>query len=273
MKLEDEMQVVVRHADGKMLAGRIGNVGVMLFNQPEKRNAVNLEMWEGVCAVLDSFAADDAVRVVIYGGTGGKAFTAGNDISQFAERRNNAESNAEYARRTGLGQEKLAHFPKPSIACIQGYCLGGGLGTAMHADLRVASADAVFGVPATRMGLAYAFSSTERLVGLVGAARARLMIYTARKFNAQEAFDMGLVDVLAREDVVRESLDLATTIASNAPLSVLTSKFAIAQVQKPAAEQDHAKMADWTRRCMDSADYREGRTAFMEKRPPKFVGA
>ncbi len=273
IKLEDEVRIVGRYADGKLLAGRIDNVGVMLFNQPEKRNAVSLEMWDGVCAALDLFAAESDVRVVVYGGAGGKAFTSGGDISEFSARRNNSEANAEFARITGRGRDKLIGFPKPSIACIQGYCLGGGMVAALQADLRVAASDALFGVPAARLGIAYGIQPMERLVSLVGPARARLLLYTARKFTAQEAFAIGLVDVLATENVVRETLDLARSIADNAPLSVLAAKFTIEQVLKEPDKRDVAAVTEHTRRCMDSADYREGRTAFMEKRKPVFTGA
>lgn len=271
--LEDTMRVVARHAEGRLLAGRVERVGVVLFNQPEKRNALSLGMWDGLCDALDAFAADDEVRVVVFAGAGGKAFASGADISEFATLRNGADANLEYARITARGREKMADFPKPSIACIQGFCMGGGLNVALHTDLRVAARDSVFGVPAARMGIAYGIEPMERLVALVGPARARLMLYTARRFNGEEAFAMGLVEVLAAEDVVADTLSLAATIADNAPLSLQASRFAIDQVLKPPAERDEQGMAALTRRCMESADYREGRTAFTEKRKPVFTGA
>jgi enoyl-CoA hydratase/carnithine racemase len=274
MKLEDAMQVVGSYDEGRLLAGRIETVGVVLFNQPRKRNAVTIEMWEGVADALDLFAADNDVRAVLYAGAGGKAFVSGSDISQFASRRNGAEANAEFARITGRGKSKLAAFPKPGIACIQGYCMGGGLALALQTDLRVAASDAVFGIPAARLGIAYGIEATERLVALIGPGHARLMLYTARRFSAQEAFAMGLVEVVASAtDVVREAVDLARTIAENAPLSVLAAKFTIQQALKDAAERDLKAVAEYTTRCMDSADYREGRAAFMEKRKPVFIGA
>jgi len=275
MRLEDAMQVVGSYAEGKLMAGRIDNVGVMLFNQPAKRNAVSIEMWEGVSETLDLFAADKDVRVVVYAGAGGKAFVSGSDISQFAARRNSAEANAEFARLTGRGRSKLATFPKPSIACIQGYCVGGGIAIALQADLRVAASDAVFAIPAARLGIAYGIEPMERLVALVGPARARLMLYTGRRFTAAEAFTMGLVEVVTTpgHDVVQESVDLARTIAENAPLSVLATKFTIEQVLKDTGARDVDGVTEHVRRCMDSADYREGRTAFTAKRKPVFVGA
>jgi enoyl-CoA hydratase len=271
--MEDVMDVTGRHADGKLLAGRLGRIGVVLFNQPEKRNALSLAMWDGVAAALDDFAADPEVRVVVYAGAGGKAFTAGADISEFASRRDGAEANLEYRRIGDRGRDKIITFPKPSIACIQGFCLGGGLNLALHVDMRVAARDAVFGIPAARMGLAYGIEPMERLVPLVGPARARLMLYTARRFTAEEALRMGLVEILAGEDVVAESLQLAAAIAENAPLSIQAARFAIEQVLKNPGERDQAGMAEHTRRCMESTDYREGRTAFTAKRKPVFTGS
>jgi len=267
------MQAVTRYAEGKLLAGLIGNAGILLFNQPDKRNAISLEMWEALGDALERFTLDSEVRVLIYAGAGGKAFTSGNDISQFATRRNNAEDNLAFTRITGEGRRRMTAFPKPSIACVQGYCMGGGLGMAMQADLRVAAHDAVFGIPAARLGIAYAPEPLERLVALVGPAQARLMLYTARRFSGQEAFAMGLVEVLASQDAVSEALELAQVIAENAPLSIQAARFNLEQLQKPPADRDTAASADLTRRCMDSSDYREGRAAFREKRKPLFTGS
>ena len=271
MRLEETMEVTARHAEGRLLAGRMGDVGVMLFNQPDKHNAISVEMWQGVAATLDAFAADTSIRVVLYAGAGGKAFVSGGDISQFAERRGDAAANEEFSRITGVGRTRLAAFAKPSIACIEGYCLGGGLAIALEADLRVAGPTAQLGVPAARLGIAYGMHQIGRLVGLVGPSRARLVLYTGRRFSAAQALEMGLVDQVVA-DPVAESLALAREIAANAPLSVAASKFTIAQLLKDAPERDLTGVAEFTRRCMDSADYREGRTAFMEKRKPVFTG-
>jgi enoyl-CoA hydratase/carnithine racemase len=273
MRFEDTMERTGSRADGRMLQGRIGHIGVMLFNKPEKYNAIDVEMWDGVSRILEDFERDDSIRLVIYAGAGDKAFVSGGDISQFEARRNNAEAAAEFDRITGAGRRKLASFRKPSIAFLQGYCLGGGMAIAMEADLRVASANTKLGVPAARLGLAYGFHQLTRLVHLVGPARAKLILYTARRFSAQEALDMGLVDIVTpAEGAAEQALALAREIAGNAPLSVLASKVAIDQVLLASAERDMDGIAAIGRRCMDSADYREGRTAFMEKRKPVFRG-
>ncbi len=273
MKLEDTMQPVASYAEGRILAGRIGNVGVLLFNHPERRNAINVEMWDGVAQALDIFTADDSIRVVIYAGTGGKAFVSGGDISQFASRRPDAKASQEFDRLLSTGRSKLMGCSKPSIACLQGYTLGGGLAIAVEADLRVAAEDAQLGVPAARLGIAYGIRPLTRLVSLIGQSRTRLMLYSAKRFSGVEAFDMGLVDVVAPADkVVEEALALAQTIADNAPLAVGTAKFTIDQIVKDAADRDLPGVAECGRRCFDSADYREGHTAFMEKRKPVFTG-
>lgn len=271
MRLEETMEITARHAEGRLLAGRMGDVGVMLFNHPEKHNAITVEMWQGVAATLDAFAADASIRVVLYAGAGGRAFVSGGDISQFAERRGNAAANEEFSRITGVGRTRLAEFAKPSIACIEGYCLGGGMAIALEADLRVAGPGAQLGIPAARLGIAYGMHQIGRLVALVGPSRARLVLYTGRRFSAALALEMGLVDQVVA-DPVAESLALAREIAGNAPLSVAASKFTIAQLLKDAPERDLGAVAEFTHRCMDSADYREGRTAFMEKRKPVFTG-
>ena len=170
------------------------------------------------------------------------------------------------------GRASLSSISKPTIACIQGFCLGGGLATALLADLRVANRSAVFGVPAARLGIAYGIDETQDLVTAVGPSRARLMLYTARRFDAAEAHAMGLVDVLA-DDAASEALALAQTVAGNAPLSVQAAKFSVAQSQEPPHRRDAAKLLEMSRRCIDSADYREGREAFMAKRKPVFKGS
>lgn len=266
------MQHRESHADGKLLAGRIGSVGILLFNQPEKRNALSLSMWEGLCLALDKFSHNAEIRVVIYAGTGGKAFTAGADISEFATKRNSAEANAAYAEITARGAQSLRAFSKPTIACIQGFCMGGGLNFAMQADLRVTSPDAVYAIPAARMGIAYGVEPMQKLVSLIGPARARLMLYTARRFSAEESIAIGLTDVLA-EDAVRASLELAQSIAENAPLAIATARLAIEQALQQPSERDAKAMEESTQRCMNSLDFQEGRTAFMQKRKPVFIGA
>jgi enoyl-CoA hydratase/carnithine racemase len=261
------------YADGKMLAAKDGGIGFITFNQPEKRNAMSVEMWQGLAEILEDFHDDPAVRVVIMAGAGGKAFVSGADISQFEKRRANADAQEEYARLTSGGRARLANFPKPSIAAIQGFCLGGGLAIAMHTDLRIASANSQFGIPAARLGIAYAFDGLRTLVQLVGPAHARMILYTANRIGAEEAARIGLINKVVPEESLTDTvLEIARTIAGNAPLSVAANKLCIDNILKDPADRDLAAVARAGRTCLDSADYREGRTAFMEKRQPQFQG-
>ncbi len=262
-----------QYADGKMLAEIEDGVGLITFNQPEKRNAMSVDMWHGLTEILTEFEADPGVRVVILTGAGPKAFVSGADISQFAANRVDASAQLQYEKITSGGRAKLAAFPKPVIARIRGYCLGGGLGIAMQADLRIAGEDSQFGIPAARLGIAYGWDMVSRLVSLVGQAHARTILYTGERLDAAEAGRIGLVNrVVPDADLTETVLALARAIADNAPLSVAASKLSINQTIRPESERDLAAVTAAVAACFDSADYTEGRTAFMEKRRPKFTG-
>jgi enoyl-CoA hydratase len=263
----------VEYADGKMLAAKEDGIGLITFNQPEKRNAMSVEMWQGFGEILDEFAEDSSVRVVILTGAGNKAFVSGADISQFDKHRNNADAQVEYDRLTGIGRKKFQAFSKPTIARIRGFCLGGGLGIAMQTDLRIAAIDSQFGVPAARLSIAYTFDALRNLVDLVGPSHARMILYTGTRIDAEEAQRIGLINKwVADEDLNDMVLDIARTIADNAPLSVAASKFTITQVMKDPADRDTDEIARLAKVCFDSEDYKEGRKAFMEKRQPAFTG-
>lgn len=265
--------MISEFAGGKMLAEVHDAIGTMTFNQPEKRNAVSLEMWNGVAEILDGFEADDQVRVVVLTGAGDKAFVSGADISQFDKQRSNAEAREEYGRLSGVGRHRLETFGKPMIAKINGFCIGGGLAIAMRADLRIASENSAFGIPAARLGIAYSPDSVEQLIALIGPARARMMLYSAERFDAKEAERIGLINRCVRADDLDETVhQLAQTIAGNAPLSVAAARLAIAELSKSEAKRDIAAIDAAVARCYDSEDYREGRLAFKEKRQPNFIG-
>jgi len=261
------------YAGGKMLAARQDGVGVVTFNQPSKHNAISVEMWGGLGQILDEFAADDSVRVVVLTGAGDRAFVSGADISQFEQQRSNADAQRAYDEQTSVGRRKLSSFPKPTIARIRGYCLGGGLAIAMQTDLRIASSDSQFGIPAAKLGIAYGFEGLRNLVSLVGPANARMIMYTGERFRAEEALRIGLVNrVVAADDLEAHVFELAQTIASNAPLSVAASRLTINQLLLDAEDRDQAAVARASVACFDSEDYREGRAAFLEKRKPQFKG-
>jgi len=255
----------------RLIARRDGAIGWLVFNNPERRNAVSLDMWEAIPRVLDDFGADSAIRVVVLTGTGDKAFVSGADISQFEKERSSAEAVKRYDEIGERAQSRLASYEKPLIAMIRGYCLGGGLGIASACDLRIAADDARFGIPAAKMGLGYRASSMKKLVDIVGKPAALEIMITARQFSADEALRMGLVHkvvpVAELETATRAYCDM---IAANAPLTIRTAKRVIAEVLK--TDYDAARCDAWVKECFESEDYREGRRAFMEKRKPVFKG-
>lgn len=262
-----------RYADGKILRHTADGVGVVTFNNPDKRNAMSLEMWEGLGEALTALRDDDAVRVVILRGAGGKAFVSGADISQFEKVRHNAAASEEYARRSAAQRTLLADYPKPTIACIDGYCLGGGMQVAMLTDIRLASHGSQFGIPAARLGIAYGYDGLRHLVSLVGPSWARLLMYTGMRIDATEALRIGLVERLFPDgELWGETMTIAETIAQNAPLAIKAAKITIAEVLKDESRRDMEAIKTIGNACMDSADFREGRQAFMEKRQPQFRG-
>jgi enoyl-CoA hydratase len=261
------------HADGKILQNVADGVGVITFNNPEKRNAMSLEMWEGLGNALTELRDDPDVRVVIMVGAGDKAFVSGADISQFEKTRHNAEASEEYSRRSAAQRALLADYPKPTIACIRGFCLGGGMQVAMLADIRLASDSSQFGIPAARLGIAYGYDGLRHLVSLVGPSWARLIMYTGMRIDATEALRIGLVDrVLPDAELWGATMEIATTISGNAPLAIKAAKLTIAQVLKDPGQRDMDAIKQIGIACMDSEDFREGRRAFMEKRQPNFRG-
>ena len=261
------------HAGGKILQSVTDGVGVITFNNPEKRNAMSLEMWEGLGSALVEFRDDAKVRVVILFGAGDKAFVSGADISQFEKTRHNAQASEEYSKKSAAQRALLADYPKPTIACIRGFCLGGGMQVAMLADIRIASDNSQFGIPAAKLGIAYGYDGLKHLVSLVGPSWARLIMYTGMRIDSAEALRIGLVDrVVPDAELWNATMEIARTISGNAPLAIQAAKITIAQVLKDPDKRDMDAIKAIGTACMDSEDFREGRTAFMEKRKPQFKG-
>src|SRR3954464_1601019 len=260
-------------ADGKILQSVTDGVGVITFNNPAKRNAMSLDMWEGLGNALVELRDNDDVRVVIMVGAGDKAFVSGADISQFEKVRHNAAASEEYSKKSEAQRALLANYPKPIIACIRGFCLGGGMQVAMAADIRIASDNSQFGIPAAKLGIAYGYDGLRHLVSLVGPSWARLIMYTGMKIDAAEALRIGLVErVLPDAGLWDATMEIARTISGNAPLAIKAAKDTIAEVLKDESKRDMDAIKRIGTACMDSEDFREGRTAFMEKRKPQFKG-
>ena len=260
-------------ATDKLIGRKEGAIGWVIFNNPEKRNAVSMAMAQAFATVVDDFARDPAIRVVILKGAGDKAFISGADISEFKERRSSREAMAEYDKSSDRANKTLRECPKPTIAMIRGFCMGGGLGTAVACDLRIASDDSRFGVPAAKLGVGYRYARLKQLESLVGPSFTMEIFYTGRQFTAPEALQMGLINrMLPAAGLEKYVLDYANTIAINAPLTIAAVKRSVIEMGKDENQRDIALCDKMVDACFASADYVEGRDAFTGKRKPAFQG-
>ena len=259
--------------DEKILWHVAGAIGRLTFNNPQRHNAMSLEMWQQATAVIERLEADEAVRVIVLTGAGGKAFVSGADISRFESERASAEAVARYNAATERFSQVLLDCAKPTIAMIRGYCIGGGAGIAVSCDLRVANEAARFGIPAAKLGLAYGVENLRRVIALIGPQFAFELLYTARQFDAAEAAGMGLVNrVVPDAEIESYVLHMAETVAANAPLTIRSVKAIVRELLREPGERDLARCDALVRQCFESADYQEGRRAFLEKRKPAFQG-
>lgn len=258
----------------QLLVETVGAVGWITFNNPAKRNALTVAMWRALPEALDRLEADPAVRVIVLKGAGEKAFVSGADISEFATQRASEADVAAYDRLAEGATERLRAADRPTLAMIRGYCMGGGLGLAIACDMRIAGVGACFAIPAARLGVGYRIGSLKMLVDLVGPAFAGEILLTARRFTADEAARIGLVNRSVPDAALADTVaEYCAAVAGNAPLSMRASKRMIAALSRSgAAGVDPALCDSLVTACFTSADYAEGRTAFMEKRPPRFTG-
>ena len=259
--------------NGKILSHADGAVGTLTFNNPQRHNAMSLEMWQDATARLEALVCNPAVRVIVLTGAGGKAFVSGADISKFESERASAEGIAVYNAATERFSQTLLDCPQATIAMIRGYCIGGGLGIAVSCDLRVAAEHSRFGVPAAKLGLGYSFENLGRLANLIGPQFTAEMLFTARQFEAAEGARIGLVNHLVPDAEIESYVhSIAETIAGNAPLTIRAVKAVLRDLSRDPAERDSAKCDALVKACFASEDYREGRRAFLEKRKPVFSG-
>jgi enoyl-CoA hydratase/carnithine racemase len=257
----------------KLIARKENGIGWVIFNHPERRNAMTPEMYDSMRAALEDYATDPAVRVVILRGEGDKAFVSGADISGFATNRSSPELVREGDARSEAANRALRECPKPTIAMIRGYCMGGGLGVAIACDLRIAAEGSRFGVPAAKLGVGYKYGGLKRLSDIVGPSFTAEIFYTGRQFSTEEALQMGLVNrVLPAAELEKYVMDYAKTMANNAPLTLAAVKRCLIEMRKDPADRDLELCDSLVEACFASADFTEGRTAFMEKRKPEFQG-
>ena len=243
------------------------------FNNPARHNALSVDMWEAVPPLLKLAQDDDRVRLVVFSGAGGKAFVSGADISQFEDMRAARAAVAHYEAMAETTLMGIHDFPKPTLACIRGWCFGGGVNVAISCDIRIAAADAVFSIPAGRLGLGYRYSAMKNLVDLVGPGVAKDLFFTARRIDAAEARAVGLITRLSPSEQLDALLaEYITSIGDNAPLTLQAGKAITREILKPSPDLDMQLCQSLIRGCFESADYTEGRRAFMEKRKPVFTG-
>ncbi len=258
----------------KMISKKEDGVGWLILNNPERHNAVSLEMWEVALEIMADFAADPAVRVMVVTGAGGKAFASGADISRFKDERQEAAAVAHYQATTQRAYAALQGMTIPTLAMIRGYCIGGGTAIAVCCDIRVCTENAKFGIPAARLGLGYGLARAQPLVDLIGPAYAKEMFFTGRHFDAREAERMGLVNRVVADDRLEATVEeMARGIADNAPLTVRAAKIVVGELLKDPQDRDIAAAERAVDACFRSSDYKEGQAAFAEKRKPRFTGS
>ena len=257
----------------QLIAEKDGPIGWLIFNNPARRNALSYAMWDGIAPIMADFATDPDIRVVVLRGSGGAAFCAGADISEFETQRSTPEQLAHYDAAGDRASAGIRDIDKPTIAMIEGFCMGGGMGLALDCDLRIAGTSARFGIPAARLGIGYDHPGVARLVDVVGPSNAKAIFFTAGQFPAAEALAMGLITKVTADDELEPDVrGYCAAIAANAPLSLHCIKTTIEELSVRDRAPDYAACEALVARCFASEDYAEGRRAFMEKRKPVFHG-
>jgi len=257
----------------EILVERRDRIATVTFNRPQVRNAFNLAMWTALPGIIDDLARDPAVRGIVFRGAGEEAFASGADISEFKEQRRDRATAEAYNARTEAAYHAMETCPKPTVAMIYGFCMGGAIAIALACDLRFSAETGKFAIPAGRLGIVYGLHSVKRLVSLVGPAAAKDILFSARSLDAAEALRIGFVNrVVPAGELAGDTYDYLAKVADNAPLSVQAAKFIVEAIAEDGGVAKKAEIGRLQIAAFESEDYREGTAAFMEKRRPKFVG-
>jgi len=246
------------------------DVGIVSLNRPEVHNAVKLAMWRELAGMFQNLAGDNAVHAVVLTGAGAN-FCVGADVTEFNAIRENKDQSAAYETAVDACSAAIADVPKPVIAAISGYCLGGGCHLALACDFRFADRTAKLGIPSAKLSIVYGVKSVQRLLATVGIANAKRILYAAERYDATHSLRMGLVDEV-KDNAFGAAIEFAQVLARNAPLSIAGAKFMLNGLSAGEGALDLAAAQRLVDAAADSDDFREGRRAFTEKRAPQFRG-
>jgi len=256
-----------------ILVEQDGAIATVVFNRPKMRNAISLAMWSDIATVTERLSKDDSVRAIVYRGAGRDAFASGADISEFKENRKDTASALAYGRETDAAYTAVRVCPKPTVAMVFGFCMGGAMAIAMACDFRFAAQGSRFGIPAARLSIIYGLDAVHQLVDLVGPAYAKDILYSARTLDADEAFRIGFIQrLVAADELEAYTYEYLRTVAANAPLSVRGTKAQVQAIFEGISDAHREHLRDLGIATFDSEDYREGTRAFLEKRAPRFQG-
>jgi enoyl-CoA hydratase/carnithine racemase len=254
-----------------ILVTKRSSVAVVSLNRPQVRNAMTLGMWRELAGIFSSMASDDSVRAVVLA-TSGKDFCVGADVTEFDLVRKDKAQSAAYEVSVDDCSAAIAELPKPVIAAVSGYCLGGGCHLALACDFRFVDHTAKFGIPAANLSIVYGVKSVKRLLALVGVANARRILYSAERYDAAWSQAMGLVDEIC-DDALSSAVAFADALAQKAPLSIAGAKYMLNGLSLGDGALDVAYAQRLIDQAADSEDFREGTRAFAEKRTPRFRGS
>ena len=256
-----------------ILVQQDGAIATVVFNRPKVRNAINLAMWTELARVMDGLTKDESVRAIVVRGAGTLAFSSGADISEFTGNRKDTATAVRYNAQTDAAYRAIRYCPKPTVAMVFGYCMGGAMELAMACDLRFAAEGSRFGIPAAKLSIIYGADAVEQLVDLVGPAYAKDILFSARTVDDREALAIGFIQRLVpAADLERVTYDYLKTVADNAPLSVRGAKATVQLCLEGLNEDSRHRLEALAQETYESEDYAEGTRAFLEKRPPRFLG-